>query len=89
MMKLEKSYCKCNDYEKFYETYAFCDAKCGKNHKKTVEDDRSGCCLADCLLLDNYMVVDGKINKTAMATFYGKVGDSKIAENIEECKTIG
>lgn len=90
MGKLDISHCNCNSYTEFLKIYKFCESKCGDDYISTAADGKNrSCCRAHCELVDNYVVVDNKINKTAMAKFYGPVGDSKIVESIEVCKTIG
>lgn len=43
-----------------------------------------------CMYSDHAAVDDdGKINKTALASFFGPVGDPQIVENIAECEAIG
>lgn len=46
------------------------------------------CCLGKCTLLDRSLSKDEKLNKTAMARFYGEVEDAQIVENIDECEAI-
>lgn len=39
--------------------------------------------------LDTFIVVNTKINKTALAKLYGHVDDPKITEKIEKCEAMG
>lgn len=86
MRKLDDSHCNCNEYKGYFSLGEICRSKCEKEIKQVNKNE--SCCYAKCII-DNSIVVDGKINKTAMASLYGKVGDPKTAENIEECKDIG
>lgn len=85
MEKFDFSHCDCNNYDEVRNLTKICTSKCGDEPDKP---SNQSCCQAQCIVLDNSIVVDKKINTTAMASFYGPVGDLKIMENIEECIKI-
>lgn len=75
----------CNgDFVSTSDISELCATKC---EEAKAEDQR--CCEVKCIFLDHSLLTDGKINKTALATLFGQVGDPKIIENIAECEALG
>lgn len=60
-----------------------------RSRKTRSAREKQLCCSEKSAFLDSGIVVDGKLNKTAMSTWFGTDGDPQIMENIEQCEAIG
>lgn len=86
MRRWAKSRCGGNNYTEWHTIIDNCNATC----ETTTPDEKSKnqkCCEWKCGI--NSILVDGKINKTAMESLYGTAGDPKTVENIDNCEAIG
>lgn len=61
----------------------------GKSRKTRRVSGQKPCCTEKIVFLDSGIVVDGKLNTTAMSTWFGPAGDPNIMEDIEQCEAIG
>lgn len=86
MERLEFSHCECNNYTELFALLEFFDEKCPKVSKP--ETNNESCCELNCQFSDNHLVVDKKINKTALSKLYGHDGDPKFNENFEKCEAM-
>lgn len=82
-MHYEPYTCNCNNYEYLFERKKICESRCNEP-----DNISQNCCEAKCVLLEDFISNDGNFNKTAMALFYGKVGDPQTVQNIGECEAM-
>lgn len=81
--------CSCNQYNALVKIVDSCLTKCGIGRDESNVSPAKQCCRKKCLMIDQSIIIDGKINTTALSRFYGPVGDPKVIDNIVECEEIG
>lgn len=80
--------CNSSDFSGLMSIIEKCNATC-KEVPVNADTHDSTCCLWKCAVFNFSILEDGKINKTALSSLFGAVGDPKTIENIGECEAIG